>query len=277
MTGLPPRVRGMGQLRGQGAVQHGLTPAGAGNGATARPGRCATWAYPRGCGEWPLRGMGPDGHEGLPPRVRGMGSPGTCRSICRRLTPAGAGNGTGPVPHHRACMSYPRGCGEWEACCRIAGSPTGLPPRVRGMGSTSVRTRCSCWLTPAGAGNGVCSQGYRFGKGAYPRGCGEWPQIVLHVVRPIGLPPRVRGMVFYDTLGRRPGGLTPAGAGNGGARLRAPRPGWAYPRGCGEWGSRTQPSTLWTGLPPRVRGMACLVFHQRCRSRLTPAGAGNGA
>ena len=55
MTGLPPRVRGMGQLRGQGAVQHGLTPAGAGNGVRIR-----TWcrrklkAYPRGCGEWGL-------------------------------------------------------------------------------------------------------------------------------------------------------------------------------------------------------------------------------
>ncbi len=130
--GLPPRVRGNRLLDAPQGVDHGPTPARAGQPPSRLTGETRAAAYPRACGatadlvDANLLGYG------LPPRVRG-----NLDRLVRDVP------GPGPTP---ARAGQPR-----EIIDRLD-SLDGLPPRVRGNRTALSRTLNVPGPTPARAG-----------------------------------------------------------------------------------------------------------------------------
>ncbi len=150
----------------------------------------------------------------------------------------------------------------------------GLSPRVRGNPTEEFSAKVQIRSIPAGAGEPLEIQAFRYTSRVYPRGCGgtftknaQWTQTA-------GLSPRVRGNRAYtidEALNQR---SIPAGAGEPSCYCHQPSATQVYPRGCG--------GTLCTlfdypssgGLSPRVRGNRLCQRGNAQYGRSIPAGAG---
>jgi len=112
-----------------------------------------------------------------------------------RFTPASAGN-TGEVEIVKEKTSvYPRACGEYKPPRLSIRGHRGLPPHLRGIhfhasGRSQLRR-----FTPAPAGNTPWVWCAWPRLSVYPRACGEYVYPAEKDVHPLGLPPRVRGIL----------------------------------------------------------------------------------
>ena len=154
--------------------------------------------------------------------------------LCRRITPAGAGN---TMRFHSLChqhQDHPRGCGEYTTGTVSIEVNEGSPPRVRGIQGSPRGTEKVDRITPAGAGNtedaaNAKNQQRITPAGAgnthlalqdmhrikdHPRGCGEYKKTSKGFSNTLGSPPRVRGILCALSAIVVASRITPAGAGN---------------------------------------------------------------
>ncbi len=130
--GSSPRVRGTLPINTMALNKGRFIPACAGN--ARKRGRHYVYepVHPRVCGERAgFNRAGQCGH-GSSPRVRGtlLQRPQTVPE--RRFIPACAGNAVSPFGAPSNAAVHPRVCGERVATTKVAATPTGSSPRVRG-------------------------------------------------------------------------------------------------------------------------------------------------
>ena len=275
LFGVAPRVRGKGELLTPPSNGKGCSPACAGEGHGLLFVSALSRVQPRVCGgKAPCLGQDLVEH-GAAPRVRGKGmytigygwvdwcSPacageGAEQNACplaTRCSPAGAGESQ--VAHSESISDQvqARGCGgRWVTGCYCE-VPEGVAPRVRGNGIGYGSAQLTHWWSPAGAGEGLASNGgTRMGQ-VEPRWCGG------------------RSVLRDDDLGN---GWSPAGAGEGCIFPSTGITSAVEPRGCGGRGRGLVLMASGDGGAPRVRGKVA-VNQDRCGSgRWSPAGAGEG-
>ena len=151
--GSPPRVRGTVYDARVFHLDHGITPARAGNSQLPAPhGRCLR-DHPRACGEQPSPGgFGPT-RLGSPPRVRGTAPGQIVKSSYTGITPARAGNRMPTSSPGPITGDHPRACGEQTYPIPPLIDGEGSPPRVRGTEAPPMSRSYYRWITPARAGN----------------------------------------------------------------------------------------------------------------------------
>ena len=232
--GSPPRVRGTGQHRVRDRVRQGITPACAGNSFMAYSTAMLTQDHPRVCGEqvsfaacWHSRLGSPrvcgeqqaaqcraKDPQGSPPRVRGTAVGIDLLSSQFRITPACAGNSSGPMWWAISAWDHPRVCGEQPATPALRSRVWGSPPRVRGTAYLALIQARVHRITPACAGNRSPARAPSTWSPDHPRVCGEQPVVFRRAEAIAGSPPRVRGTVHCNSVKGRRKRITPACAGN---------------------------------------------------------------
>ncbi len=170
-------MRGTGVCQGAAVCGCGITPARAGNRSTRFFCGRHFGDHPRACGEQVCPCVCSLAPWGSPPRVRGTVLHCTHNLSNDGITPARAGNSDRLVSADSVLQDHPRACGEQSPCISLAmcvyGSPprvrgtefldctktsqTGSPPRVRGTVHTPTMRYPMRRITPARAGNSLCS------------------------------------------------------------------------------------------------------------------------
>ena len=130
--GSPPRVRGTVCGSSPSRINHGITPACAGNSFSRLVTRTASEDHPRVCGEQSCPGFSSRQYLGSPPRVRGTGTVLAPGASIKRITPACAGNRLHIQGVLLLNKDHPRVCGEQDPKRCPETYREGSPPRVRG-------------------------------------------------------------------------------------------------------------------------------------------------
>ena len=153
-----------------------------------------------------------------------------------------------------ACWDHPRGCGENVRPVFSVRLVTGSPPRMRGKHVNVKGQKTPKRITPADAGKTIVFNNCKIARRDHPRGCGENRHVQKSILQKIGSPPRMRGKLTANSLGKN-----------------AVKD---HPRGCGENATARHARNSMLGSPPRMRGKrsAC-VFRSACYG-ITPADAG---
>ena len=212
--GSPPRVRGTVDARIHGLVEHGITPACAGNSLCAFASSPSPSDHPRVCGEQFSMWCSRNRETGSPPRVRGTVAGVICHAKPSRITPACAGNSSILRHVEYADWDHPRVCGEQCEIVPRYRCIMGSPPRVRGTVHLRYTLDLSHRITPACAGNSA-EQSYTFDDlWDHPRVCGEQGLKSVLSWRYAGSPPRVRGTGLCKKEKPSCCRITPACAGN---------------------------------------------------------------
>ena len=134
--------------------------------------------------------------------------------MCRRSTPAHAGNTVPPAVRARSWAVYPRPRGEYENTDNIIRNLQGLPPPTRGIQHQVVVITDAGRSTPAHAGNTPSAGGENQRKAVYPRPRGEYVMANDDEDLAQGLPPPTRGIPMGTAVTDAFKGSTPAHAGN---------------------------------------------------------------
>ena len=175
--------------------------------------RVSARKYPRVCGEEFICAPSTEANSEIPPRLRGrdlaIGRP---RALLGN-TPASAGKRTSSTIPTHPLRKYPRVCGEESAGEYQLPGVREIPPRLRGRALSVNRPAVATGNTPASAGKRHPSYpaSERFRK--YPRVCGEELLVLVQVLVPLEIPPRLRGRVPPLLLYSYCDGNTPASAG----------------------------------------------------------------
>ena len=144
----------------------------------------------------------------------------------------------------------------------------GIPP--------NRRTHCGyCGITPAHAGNTICSRNISKDHQDHPRACGEYTRNVAETGTTKGSPPRMRGIPTIGELQCDCIGITPAHAGNTFESFLLRHMPEDHPRACGEYPDDVCFFNGGSGSPPRMRGIPINISHANVVIRITPAHAGN--
>jgi len=171
---------------------------------------------------------------GSSPRVRGTPEDHSIGRTGCRFIPAGAGNTKPTGTSVRSASVHPRGCGEHFSVASQPLEHDGSSPRVRGT-RYGMRTKLGQErFIPAGAGNTLTKQRWRFRRAVHPRGCGEHGLDALSILSQAGSSPRVRGTRNYCARYRWQFRFIPAGAGNTAIIKFENGEQPVHPRGCGE-------------------------------------------
>ena len=109
----------------------------------------------------------------------------------------------------------------------------------------------------------------------HPRVCGEYGSMAFPWGRPMGSPPRVRGVHLRQQALDGCDGITPACAGSTSLQPSPSVRFWDHPRVCGEYSAPRCGRGEVGGSPPRVRGVRDPPGIQGVRPGITPACAGS--
>ena len=150
--GLSPRVRGSRPTRHESALGRGSIPACAGEPAQCRTRPGGHGVYPRVCGGACLIVVGMAQWMGLSPRVRGSLMAFALLFGIIGSIPACAGEPNCKTRVSLKIWVYPRVCGGASTPQWLAGSDTGLSPRVRGSLENIPRRPALRGSIPACAG-----------------------------------------------------------------------------------------------------------------------------
>ena len=192
-AGLPPLARGTPILYLAEGHTIRLTPARAGNTASASPASPPAGAYPRSRGEHSCPSSVYRDWKGLPPLARGTRSSASGHDLDGGLTPARAGNTVGQATTTTATEAYPRSRGEHSPRTCPPRGRSGLPPLARGTRRLHPAPQEGRGLTPARAGNTPVCRRAGSRSGAYPRSRGEHDSNGGYQAVSDGLPPLARG------------------------------------------------------------------------------------
>ena len=255
-------------------VVGGITPACAGT-THGSASLCSSLGdHPRVCGDYSLCPWSYPILLGSPPRVRGLPCGIYTSGGVTRITPACAGT-TGLRRGSRAVRrDHPRVCGDYWGGNGTHSSPSGSPPRVRGLLRKLARRPQGRRITPACAGTTLFHDAVDFLAEDHPRVCGDYLAVRAAVNKHPGSPPRVRGLLRLLRPRHHRQRITPACAGTT-TRHNLPKVAtWDHPRVCGDYDAHAATISGHAGSPPRVRGLrsACSCAHRP--HRITPACAG---
>ena len=192
-AGLPPLARGTPILYLAEGHTIRLTPARAGNTASASPASPPAGAYPRSRGEHSCPSSVYRDWKGLPPLARGTRWVRQQQRRQPRLTPARAGNTLLERVLLEVDQAYPRSRGEHDGYIRPRKKGGGLPPLARGTHQYVEGLAHAAGLTPARAGNTTATAATRPCPTAYPRSRGEHWLNESTLLPEEGLPPLARG------------------------------------------------------------------------------------
>ena len=179
---------------------------------------------------------------------------GSVRHPSGGITPACAGNSSGPMWWAISAWDHPRVCGEQQADFRRHAGVHGSPPRVRGTDICSADHRLNKRITPACAGNSFMAYSSAMLTQDHPRVCGEQNPLWERGMKWAGSPPRVRGTGSREFGSASAHRITPACAGNSRVKEPCECGGWDHPRVCGEQFATSLCINAVLGSPPRVRG-----------------------
>ena len=166
-------------------------------------------------------------------------------------------------------------CGEQSMVLPAPSPLLGSPPRVRGTGGKCLAGHAGGRITPACAGNSDAVHKVNVYWQDHPRVCGEQGSAAIGAGFRFGSPPRVRGTDECYKMALTDARITPACAGNRTTGRRRRRAEQDHPRVCGEQKHLHSKIQRPGGSPPRVRGTVTSTYSFACRSRITPACAGN--
>ena len=131
ISGSPPLARGTGRFPINHGKRIGITPACAGNSTARTRGKTRARDHPRLRGEQLSSAFSFLVIVGSPPLARGTGPNGNDGRICRRITPACAGNRMGRFECGANSRDYPRLRGEQCIVYRPYFFNLGSPPLAR--------------------------------------------------------------------------------------------------------------------------------------------------
>ena len=119
--------------------------------------------------------------------MRGILNGANSSLMCRRITPAHAGNTFVFAFSWGLIWDHPRACGEYHENCTECLNQGGSPPRMRGIPILCGGLPSASGITPAHAGNtDVCFDFIQFSQD-HPRACGEYTKkshdIAVHLAR----------------------------------------------------------------------------------------------
>ena len=194
-----------------------------------------------------------------------------------RSIPACAGEPYHPRRPAALRWVYPRVCGGTQMLCGEPVARTGLSPRVRGNQDVPGQDGVIDGSIPACAGEPTVPIFYQLAEGVYPRVCGGTFPTAGTAGRRAGLSPRVRGNRL-NSIGLGLGdGSIPACAGEPFASVTLTNDDRVYPRVCGGTRGSRPPSSVQSGLSPRVRGNRPSIADHSRQQRSIPACAGEPA
>ena len=170
--------------------------------------------HPRVCGEQPRAAAAETVLSGSPPRVRGTERKQLDRVVCRRITPACAGNRRYLRFRRSGLKDHPRVCGEQTESKVQLAKNAGSPPRVRGTVPLTPIHGPGPRITPACAGNSSWKATGPYCPKDHPRVCGEQASMQRRRSYIMGSPPRVRGTGYRNICSCSFTRITPACAGN---------------------------------------------------------------
>mgnify|MGYP001682697459 CR=1 FL=1 len=175
-----------------------ISPAHAGNTASAYPESRSSADQPRTCGEY--RGgrkpQLPPG--GSAPHMRGIQIPHRIERITRRISPAHAGNTAAHGGTSRSRRDQPRTCGEYPTQSVGLQPARGSAPHMRGIPYVSVSASYARGISPAHAGNTLAPSRWWEGARDQPRTCGEYLGVRWPPTRTGGSAPHMRGILGPD-------------------------------------------------------------------------------
>ena len=233
--------------------------------------------HPRVCGEKLCFHAVARSQLGSPPHMRGKAQAHLNGAEYLRITPAYAGKRRRARPWTLPYWDHPRVCGEKSRSSSASSAASGSPPRMRGKASFFGTFRPGVRITPAYAGKRTRGSEYMTQKRDHPRVCGEKIHAVLHHLRRLGSPPRMRGKVNDRGLRSLRSGITPAYAGKSKPQEAQAASNGDHPRVCGEKDKGFFQPLQEVGSPPRMRGKALYVDGLRPCQGITPAYAGKSS
>ena len=273
--GSAPRARGTRRQGGHRRRRRRVSPACAGNTSRTHRGIGPPTGQPRVRGEHVTTMPAPRSCAGSAPRARGTPEE-SHKPLCAcRVSPACAGNTSAPGTAAAWESGQPRVRGEHPGDgfrCRI---PGGSAPRARGTHQPREQFRHCQRVSPACAGNTLCSSLADHFQPGQPRVRGE------HFQRQAGNPlnhgsaPRARGTRERRRSCRRRCRVSPACAGNTKSGVHPGRSPPGQPRVRGEHSDRDGRSLGYAGSAPRARGTLEPRRRQAAQDRVSPACAGN--
>ena len=198
------------------------------------------------------------------------------QSFCYyRITPAYAGNTLIVRQIFKLVRNHPRLCGEHFAVIDGRNVEMGSPPPMRGTHNGRNEKWIESRITPAYAGNTLCTWRSLHWHQDHPRLCGEHMSGASPQFPNIGSPPPMRGTRKLQRTYRKNIRITPAYAGNTGEYNIVTFPCKDHPRLCGEHLGIYPTPTYWLGSPPPMRGTQRKRKTIEQDSGITPAYAGN--
>ena len=210
----PPLARGIRKRVPGLEVDHGNTPACAGNTTIPQWAGPLTRKHPRLRGEYGIASGVHTMAKETPPLARGIPSPSVRSAHTSGNTPACAGNTAAVEKSPRLSRKHPRLRGEYPIRFSSSRSCWETPPLARGIPARVRRKLPRRGNTPACAGNTSAISGLRGRGRKHPRLRGEYSELPTMRQAPKETPPLARGILRYEGLKKTRLGNTPACAGN---------------------------------------------------------------
>ncbi len=195
-------------------------PAGAGNGCGLNTAPTSAPVHPRRRGERVPGVLSDKSNAGSSPQARGTGECPDGPRYKSRFIPAGAGNGDQARDDFDFYGVHPRRRGERCRSSSTCGIAAGSSPQARGTDPPNKYRYHTGRFIPAGAGNGGDSIESTTPPTVHPRRRGERSSPRRSSSRTFGSSPQARGTGSNPLQGATNPRFIPAGAGNGGFRLR---------------------------------------------------------
>ena len=129
------------------------------------------------------------------------------------------------------------------------------PPRLRGLLTSLTIPIIAVRITPALAGTTLHQTTLAAYFQDHPRACGDYLGKVGQVLRFLGSPPRLRGLLTSLTIPIIAVRITPALAGTTLQRQNFCLHSRDHPRACGDYLAKTYQNLNHSGSPPRLRGL----------------------
>ena len=193
--------------------------------------------------------------QGSPPLARGIPHDRITALSSSGITPACAGN-TALLPAvPGGSGDHPRLRGEYPLSKVLITNALGSPPLARGILGHEEYLHWLHGITPACAGNTICSVLNRFINGDHPRLRGEYICIRRKAKCIQGSPPLARGILTNSIIHPLLPGITPACAGNTDEELDIQTLTRDHPRLRGEYQTLTSFISEHKGSPPLARGI----------------------
>ncbi len=212
--GSAPHMRGIRDAHSVSERLSGISPAHAGNTATATAQDVVRADQPRTCGEYKRECSIVPAMTGSAPHMRGIPSRRFVKRQQNWISPAHAGNTWALANQGYIYRDQPRTCGEYVKSLQFLGGHAGSAPHMRGILVTGFDPDSCTGISPAHAGNTTSGYPAATAGPDQPRTCGEYRTGQIPTDMTWGSAPHMRGIQESETHPRSLARISPAHAGN---------------------------------------------------------------